>query len=193
VPAALIIATSHRGCAAEAHPQHQIRVLPGDRLHVGPADVGEPPQTGLTRQHATQRLLRSSTPRVHQPPGYPYLVRPRALTARRHRRAPHGEWHPTEGGPFEPRPRRNVGQDGGLSLHPIVTLRPRPTDVRSSDAEAESAGTSAPLAGWEVRREALIPRPRLREFDRGMRSQYPAQPVPCPKGLRRRPWSPSAR
>jgi hypothetical protein len=102
VPATLIIATSHRGCAAGAHPQHQVRVLPSDWLHVGPGDVGEPQQTGLAQQHATQRLLGSLTPCVHQPSGCPDLVRPSALAARRHRRAPHSLSYPAGGAPFEP-------------------------------------------------------------------------------------------
>ena len=101
VPAALVVAASHCGCAARAHPEHQVRVLPSGWLHVDPVDVGEPPQTRLAQQHATQRLLCSVTPCMHEPSGCTDPVRPRALTARRHRRAPHGVWYPVEEGPFE--------------------------------------------------------------------------------------------
>jgi hypothetical protein len=101
VPAALVVAASHCGCAAGAHPEHQVRVLPSGWLHVDPVDVGEPPQTRLAQQHATQRLLCSVTPCMHEPSGCTDPVRPRALTARRHRRAPHGVWYPVEEGPFE--------------------------------------------------------------------------------------------
>ena len=155
--AALIVATPHGGCAAWTHPETQVCVLSSDRLNLGPVGMGEPQEPGSAQQHATQGLLGSLTPCVHQSSGCPDLVRPRALAACRDRRAPHGLRYPGRRGPFGP------------ASHPVgppvcKSPRGRRTEQPPTRGPAGRAWSSAGLRlsrGWRAGHSRSSGRPRL--------------------------------